>query len=125
MNSPRMMMAPPFYNAIVDIAFAFTGHLFKNSRKKFNIYAQYLVVVFLPTFTPSIIALRGLRPRILLWEFGDTHPNMEYLLISLLTVELDQNMPNSPYRILMQSFMTTYVYGYLPPMLRAMKNREE
>ena len=82
MNSPRMMMAPPFYNAIVDIAFAFTGHSFKN----FNIYPQYLVVVFLPAFTPRIIALRGLRPRILLWELRDTHPNMEYLLISLLTV---------------------------------------
>merc|ERR1712015_27926 len=55
----RTMIAPPFYNAMVDIAFGFPGQLYKNARKKIDIYA--LVIVCLLTGATNILALEGLE----------------------------------------------------------------
>ena len=56
---PRTMIAPPFYNSMVDIAFGFPGQPFKNARKKIDIYA--LVIVCLLTGATNILALEGLE----------------------------------------------------------------
>ena len=56
---PRTMIAPPFYNAMVDIAFGFPGQPYKNARKRIEIYA--LVMVCLLTGATSIMALEGLE----------------------------------------------------------------
>ena len=56
---PRTMIAPPFYNVMIDIAYGFQGQPFKNARKKVNVYA--LVIVCLLTGATSIIALEGIE----------------------------------------------------------------
>ena len=56
---PRTMIAPPFYNSMIDIAYGFQGQSFKNARKRFDVYA--LVVVCLLTGATSIMALEGLE----------------------------------------------------------------
>ena len=53
------MIAPPFYNVMIDIAYGFQGQPFKNARKKVNVYA--LVIVCLLTGATSIIALEGIE----------------------------------------------------------------
>ena len=56
---PRTMIAPPFYNVMIDIAYGFQGQPFKNARKKVNVYA--LVIVCLLTGATNIIALEGIE----------------------------------------------------------------
>lgn len=56
---PRTMIAPPFYNSMMDIAYGFQGQSYKNARKRFDVYA--LVVVCLLTGATSIMALEGLE----------------------------------------------------------------
>jgi hypothetical protein len=56
---PRTMIAPPFYNVMIDIAYGFQGQPFKNARKRVNIYA--LVIVCLLTGATHIIALEGIE----------------------------------------------------------------
>lgn len=56
---PRTMIAPPFYNAMVDIAYGFPGLAYKNARKRVAIYA--LVMVCLLTGATSIMALEGIE----------------------------------------------------------------
>ena len=55
----RTMIAPPFYNAMIDIAFGFPGQPYKNARKRLEIYA--LVMVCLLTGATNILALEGLE----------------------------------------------------------------
>lgn len=56
---PRTMIAPVFYNCMMDIAYGFKGHAYKNARKRFDVYA--LVIVCLLTGATSILALEGLE----------------------------------------------------------------
>ena len=56
---PRTMIAPPFYNSMVDIAFGFPGQPFKSARKRIEVYA--LVIVCLLTGATSILAMEGLE----------------------------------------------------------------
>ena len=56
---PRTMIAPPFYNVMIDIAYGFQGQPFKNARKKVNVYA--LVIVCLLTGATNIIAIEGIE----------------------------------------------------------------
>ena len=56
---PRTMIAPPFYNSMMDIAFGFPGQPFKNARKRIEVYA--LVIVCLLTGATSILAMEGLE----------------------------------------------------------------
>ena len=56
---PRTMIAPPFYNIMIDIAYGFPAQPFKNARRKINMYA--LVIVCLLTGATNIIALEGME----------------------------------------------------------------
>ena len=58
-GAPRTMVAPPFYNSMMDIAYGFPGQPFKNARKRVEVYA--LVIVCLFTGATSILALEGLE----------------------------------------------------------------
>ena len=53
------MLAPPFYNIMVDIAYGFPGKAFKRARTKINIYA--LVIVCLMSGATNILALEGIE----------------------------------------------------------------
>jgi hypothetical protein len=55
----RTMIAPPFYNAMMDIAYGFPGQPFKNARTRINVYA--LVIVCILTGATSIQAMEGLE----------------------------------------------------------------
>ena len=55
----RTMIAPPFYNAMMDIAYGFPGQPFKKARASINVYA--LVIVCILTGATSIQALEGLE----------------------------------------------------------------
>ena len=57
--SPRTVLAPPFYNIMVDIAYGFPGKAFKRARTKINIYA--LVIVCLMSGATNILALEGIE----------------------------------------------------------------
>ena len=56
---PRTMIAPPFYNAMVDIAYGFPGTPYKNARKRISVYA--LVIVCILTGATNIIAMEGIE----------------------------------------------------------------
>ena len=56
---PRTMIAPVFYNSMMDIAYGFTGKVFKNARKTYKLYA--LVVVCLLSGATNILVLEGLE----------------------------------------------------------------
>ena len=56
---PRTMIAPPFYHAMVDIAYGFPGIPYKNARKRIPVYA--LVIVCILTGATNIIAMEGLE----------------------------------------------------------------
>ena len=56
---PRTMIAPPFYNIMIDIAYGFPAQPFKNARRKINMYA--LVIVCLLTGATNIIAIEGME----------------------------------------------------------------
>ena len=53
------ILAPPFYHAMMDIAFNFSGKTHKRSRVSVKIYA--LVIVCIMTGTTNIFALEGLE----------------------------------------------------------------
>ena len=53
------MIATPFYNSMIDIAFGFFGQPFKHSRTKLKLYA--LVFVCSLTGTTNILVLEGLE----------------------------------------------------------------
>jgi hypothetical protein len=56
---PRTMIAPPFYNSMIDIAYGFPGIPYKNARKRVHVYA--LVIVCILTGATNIIALEGIE----------------------------------------------------------------
>ena len=55
----RTILAPPFYHAMMDIAFNFSGKTHKKSRISVKIYA--LVIVCNMTGATNILALEGLE----------------------------------------------------------------
>ena len=55
----RTILAPPFYHAIMDIAFNFLGKTHKKSRVSVKVYA--LVIVCIMTGATNILALEGLE----------------------------------------------------------------
>lgn len=55
----RTLIAPPFYNCQMDIAYGFTASAWKNARKTFQIYA--LVIVCLLTSATNILVLEGIE----------------------------------------------------------------
>ena len=57
--SSRTIIAPPFFNMMIDIAFGFKGQTFKKSRSTLKFYA--LVVVCLLTGATNILLLEGLQ----------------------------------------------------------------
>ena len=56
---PRTILAPPFYNVMIDIAYGFAGKMFKRARTKINIYA--LVIVCMMSGATNILALEGIE----------------------------------------------------------------
>ena len=58
-TAARTILAPPFYNVMMDIAFGFTGQPYKNARKTFKVYA--IVIVCLLTSATNILACEGLE----------------------------------------------------------------
>ena len=57
--APRTVLAPPFYNIMVDVAMGFSAVSYKNARKPFKCYA--LVIVCLLTSATNILCLEGLE----------------------------------------------------------------
>ena len=57
--SSRTIIAPPFFNMMIDIAFGFKGQTFKKSRSTLKFYA--LVVVCILTGATNILLLEGLQ----------------------------------------------------------------
>ena len=55
----RTILAPPFYHAMMDIAFNFSGKTHKKSRISVKVYA--LVIVCIMTGATNILALEGLE----------------------------------------------------------------
>ena len=55
----RTMIAPPFYNAMMDIVYGFPGQPFKKARKRIKVYA--LCIVCLLTGATSIQAMEGVE----------------------------------------------------------------
>ena len=55
----RTMLAPVFYNSMVDIAYGFPGQAYLNARKRVEIYA--LVIVCILSGATDILALEGLE----------------------------------------------------------------
>ena len=55
----RTMLAPPFYHAMMDIAFNFSGKTHKISRVSIKIY--FFVIVCIMTGATKILALEGLE----------------------------------------------------------------
>ena len=55
----RTLIAPMFCNSMMDIAYGFPAHIYKNARKKFEVYA--LVIVCLLTGGTAIWVLEGLE----------------------------------------------------------------
>ena len=58
-SAARTIIAPPFYNIMVDIAYGFKGQPFKNARKTVKYYA--LVIVCLLTSATNILLLEGIE----------------------------------------------------------------
>ena len=57
--APRTILAPPFYNVMLDVAMGFSAVSYKNARKTFKCYA--LVMVCLLTSATNILCLEGLE----------------------------------------------------------------
>ena len=55
----RTMLAPVFYNSMIDIAYGFPGQAYLNARKRIEIYA--LVIVCILSGATEILALEGLE----------------------------------------------------------------
>ena len=55
----RTMIAPVFYNSMIDIAYGFPGQAYLNARKRVDIYA--LVIVCILSGATDILALEGLE----------------------------------------------------------------
>lgn len=58
-NFARTMIAPPFYNTMMDIAYGFPGQPFKGARTRIKVYA--LVMVCILTGATSIQAMEGIE----------------------------------------------------------------
>ena len=58
-TAPRTILAPPFYNSMLDVAMGFSAVSYKNARKPFKCYA--LVIVCLLTSATSILCIEGLE----------------------------------------------------------------
>lgn len=58
-DQARTTLAPPFYNAMADIAYGFKGKPYLGARKDCQIYA--MVIVCILTSATSILALEGLQ----------------------------------------------------------------
>ena len=55
----RTMIAPVFYNSMIDIAYGFPGQAYLNARKQIEVYA--LVIVCILSGATDILALEGLE----------------------------------------------------------------
>ena len=55
----RTMMAPLFYNFMIDIAYGFKGRVFKGARTNIPVYA--LVYICILTGSTSILAMEGIE----------------------------------------------------------------
>ena len=58
-NFARTMIAPPFYNTMMDIAYGFPGQPFKKARTRIKVYA--LVMVCVLTGATSIQVMEGIE----------------------------------------------------------------
>ena len=57
--SCRTILAPPFYNVMIDVAYGFAGQAYKRARKSMKIYA--LVIVCTMSGATNILALEGIE----------------------------------------------------------------
>ena len=57
--SARTVIAPPFFNCMMDIAYGFPAQPYKNARKRVHCYA--LVIVCVLTGATAIFALEGIE----------------------------------------------------------------
>ena len=57
--SCRTVLAPPFYNVMIDVAYGFAGQAYKRARKSMKIYA--LIIVCTMSGATNILALEGIE----------------------------------------------------------------
>ena len=61
--APRVILAPPFYSVMIDIAYGFPGRTFKRAGTKITVYA--LVIVCLMSGATVYMQFKGLKLRML------------------------------------------------------------
>ena len=80
----RTILAPPFYHAMMDIAFNFSGKTHKKSRVSVKVYA--LVIVCIMTEATNILALEGLETADMVQALERHSSRHRYLQLFLSTM---------------------------------------